>query len=140
MYVADPGQVPSTVFMYTLHPTRLAMLTEGPTDAERAAAAEHWTYSQKLLEDGVIVFGGRTLERTSAGSFAIAVIRADSEQEARQIMEADPAVNAGVFRARLFPFQPMLMGDWPSEAFTVPVRLGKPSSQPRAAPPKAPGG
>jgi len=29
-------------------------------------------------------------------------------------MDADPAVAGGVFRARLFPFQPMLMGEWPS--------------------------
>ena len=119
MHIADPRQVPSTVFMYALYPTRLAMLTEGPTEAERAAAAEHWTYSQKLLEDGVIIFGGRTLERTSDGSFAVCVIRAESEQEARRVMDTDPAVKAGVFRARLFPFQPMLMGDWPSEAVTV---------------------
>ena len=122
MQIADPRQVPSTVFMYALYPTRLEMLTQGPTDAECASAAEHWIYSQKLLEDGVIIFGGRTLERTSDGSFAICVIRADSEHDARRIMESDPAVKSGVFRARLFPFQPMLMGDWPSEAVTVPTR------------------
>jgi hypothetical protein len=56
MRVADPRQVPSTVFMYTLHPVRLAMLTEGPTAAERSSAAEHWSYSQELLAKGVIVF------------------------------------------------------------------------------------
>ena len=121
MHIADPRLVPSTVFMYALYPTRLAMLTEGPTEAERAAAAEHWTCSQKLLEDGVIIFGGRTLERTSDGSFAVCVISAESEQEARRVMDNDPAVKAGVFRARLFPFQPMLMGDWPTEAVTVEV-------------------
>jgi uncharacterized protein YciI len=105
--------------MYTLRPTRLAMLTEGPTDAERSSATEHWTYSQELLANGVIVFGGRTIERTSDGSFAIVVIRATSESDARAIMDADPAVRSGVFRARLFPFQPMLMGEWPTEVVTV---------------------
>src|SRR2546423_3720927 len=115
MHIADPRQVPSTVFMYALYPTRLAMLTEGATEGERAAAAEHWVYSQRLLEGGVIIFAGSTLERTSDGSFAVVVIRADSEQEAREMMNGDPSVKAGVFRARLFPFQPMLMGDWPAE-------------------------
>jgi uncharacterized protein len=119
MRVADPRQVPSTVFMYTLHPVRLAMLTEGPTAAERSSAAEHWSYSQELLAKGVIVFGGRTIERTSDGSFAIVVIRAESESDARALMDSDPAVRSGVFRARLFPFQPMLMGEWPAEAVTV---------------------
>ncbi|MFL5575677.1 MAG: hypothetical protein ACJ79S_06915 [Gemmatimonadaceae bacterium] len=31
MHVADPRQPPATVFLYTLHPRRLAMLTEGAT-------------------------------------------------------------------------------------------------------------
>ena len=122
MHVADPRQVPSTIFMYTLHPTRLAMLTEGATDAERSSAAEHWIYSQELLAKGVVVFAGRTIERTTDGAFAIVVIRADSESAGRAIMERDPAVQSGVFRARLLPFQPMLMGNWPAEAATADRR------------------
>jgi uncharacterized protein YciI len=119
MYVADPRQVPSTIFMYTLYPTRLEMFTSGPTDAERSSAAEHWIYSQQLLRKGVVVFSGRAIERTSEGAFAIVVIRADSEDDARALMNADPAVRSGIFRARLFPFQPMLMGEWPAEAATA---------------------
>ena len=61
MYVADLRHVPSTVFLYILHPTRPAMLREGATDAEKALAATHWTYSQELLARGVIVFAGRTM-------------------------------------------------------------------------------
>jgi uncharacterized protein YciI len=95
------------------------MLTDGPTDGERSSAAQHWTYSQELLAKGVIVFAGRTIERTDDGSFAIVVIRAASESDARALMDADPAVRSGVFRARLFPFQPMLMGEWPTEVVTV---------------------
>ena len=121
MHIADPRQVPSTVFLYTLHPTRLAMLTEGATPAELALAAEHWDYSQELLARGVMIFAGRTLTRDS-DSFASAVIRAGSADEARASMEGDPAVKGGVFRARLYPYQPMLMGEWPAEAATVAVR------------------
>ena len=120
MHVADPRQVPTTVFMYTLHPTRLAMLTEGATPEERALAARHWAYSQELLARGVIVFAGRTLNR-DADSFAVTAIRAASLDEARALVERDPAVVGGVFRARVYPFQPMLMGEWPPEAATVPV-------------------
>jgi uncharacterized protein len=119
MHVADPRQVPSTVFMYTLYPTRLEMFTEKPTNAERASAAEHWIYSQELLENGVIVFAGRAIEPTSDGAFAIVVIRASSEREATAIMIGDPAVRSGIFRARLLPFQPMLMGGWPAEVATT---------------------
>ena len=113
MFIANPAEVPPDVFLYTLHPVRLAMLTEGPTDAEKMMAAQHWMYSQDLLRRGVIVFAGRTVD-TSPESFASCVIRAGSEAEARAVMEGDPAVKGGVFRARLFRFQPMLVGDWPS--------------------------
>lgn len=34
-------------------------------------------------------------------------------------MDGDPAVAGGVFRATLFPFQPMLMGTWPESAATA---------------------
>ena len=112
MYVADPSKIPPNVYMYTLHPTRPAMLTEGPTDEEKALAAQHWTYSQELLKKKIIIFGGRTLP-TSEEAFAIVVIQVSSEDQARSIMEDDPAVKGGVFRGRLFPYQPMLIGDWP---------------------------
>jgi uncharacterized protein YciI len=118
MHIADPRQVPSGVYLYTLHPTRLAMLTEGATPEEQMAAARHWAYSQDLLKRGVIVFAGRTLTRDES-TFASCVIRADSEAAARKVMEEDPAVVAGVFSAKLYPYQPMLMGDWPPEAATM---------------------
>lgn len=118
MRIADPRQVPSGIYLYTLHPTRLAMLTEGATAEEQMTAARHWAYSQDLLKRGIIVFAGRTLTR-DASSFATCVIRAESEAAARKIIEDDPAVVGGVFSAKLYPFQPMLMGDWPSEAATA---------------------
>ena len=119
MHIADARQVPSGVFLYILRPARLAMLTEGPTAEEQAMAARHWTYSQELLARGVLVFAGRTLAR-DASSFAFAVIRASSADAARAVAEGDPAVAGGVFAAEVHPFQPMLMGDWPLEAATVP--------------------
>jgi uncharacterized protein YciI len=119
MHIADPRLVPSGVFAYTLHPTRLAMLTEGATDEERALAAKHWTYSQQLLTQGTLVFAGRTLAQTG-DSFAIVVVRAATLDAAREMANADPAVRGGVFRATVYPYQPMLMGEWPPEAATVP--------------------
>src|SRR5512132_2491828 len=113
MYIANPLDVPGDMFMYTLHPVRVSMLTEGPTDAERQLAADHWAYSQDLLRRKVILFAGRTVD-TSELSFASCVIRAQSEAAARAVMEGDPAVKDGMFRARLFRYQPMLVGDWPA--------------------------
>jgi len=118
MHIADPQQFPSGVFLYTLRPVRLAMLTEGPTMEEQALAGAHWQYSIELLKRGVIVFGGRTMVRDS-NSFATVVIRAASMEAARAIVDGDPAVAGGVFHTEVFPFQPMLMGEWPMEAATV---------------------
>ncbi len=108
MFVADPTKPPTDVFMYTLHPTRPAMLREGSTDAEKALAGQHWMYSIDLLKKGIVMFGGRTIT-TDDDTFAIMVFRAKSIDEARAIMEGDPAVKGGLFRARLFPYQPMLI-------------------------------
>ncbi len=58
MHIANPLEKPKNVFMYTLHLTRTAMLTEGPTDTERALAGAHWACSIELLKRGVIVFAG----------------------------------------------------------------------------------
>ncbi len=113
MHVADPSKPPANVFMYTLHPARSLMLTEGPTESEKMLAARHWAYSIDLLQRGIVLFAGRTIDR-SADSFATVVILATSADEARAIMQNDPAVEGGLFRARLFPYQPMLMGSWPS--------------------------
>jgi uncharacterized protein YciI len=118
MHIADPQKIPSGVFIYILRPVRLAMLTEGPTDEEQALAGAHWQYSINLLKRGILVFGGRTMVPDNS-SFAPVVIRAASVEEARAIMEQDPAVAGGVFSGELFPFQPMLMGEWPKEAATV---------------------
>jgi hypothetical protein len=40
--------------------------------------------------------------------FADVVFRADSEEKARAVMEGDPGVRGGIFRARLFPYQVIL--------------------------------
>jgi uncharacterized protein len=125
MHIADPRQVPTGLFLYTLRPLRLAMLTDGATPSEQALAAQHWAYSQSLLADGSLIFAGRTLQRDPT-TFALAVVRAPSIEAARTLAERDPAVAGGVFAAEVFPFQPMLMGAWPSEAATVQAMLANP--------------
>ena len=118
MHIADPRQVPTGLFLYTLRPLRLAMLTDGATPDEQALAAKHWAYSQDLLTRGTMIFAGRTLHRDPT-TFAFAVVRASSLEDARVLAEQDPAVAGGVFATDVFPFQPMLMGAWPAEAATV---------------------
>jgi uncharacterized protein YciI len=100
-------------YAYVIQPTRLEMLTEGPTDQEAEIISNHFNYLKELVNKGVGIFVGRTLtanERT----FGLTVFEAGSAEAAREIMNHDPAVIAGVMRAELFPFKIVLMGKGPN--------------------------
>lgn len=99
-------------YLYRIQPARPAMLAEGPTEAEARAVGEHFAYLQDLVRRGVVLLAGRTLTDDEE-SFGIVVFVAAGEPEARAIMTADPAVRAGVFRARLFPYRIALAGRIP---------------------------
>ncbi|WP_232498767.1 YciI family protein [Agromyces humatus] len=94
-------------YLYTLRPTRVAMLTDGPTDRENAAAAAHWVRLESEHAAGQVVFAGRTLVNDER-NFAAIVFKAGSLEEARAFAEADPAVVAGVFRPEVYRFEAML--------------------------------
>lgn len=79
------------------------MLAEGPTDVEISIIGEHFAYLERLVAKGVVLMAGRTLV-TDERSFGIVVFVKASEEEARALMEADPAVRKGVMAGELFPF------------------------------------
>lgn len=97
------------LFLYRIQPTRLEMLTSGSTAEEAQTISDHFDYLQDLTRRGVAIFVGRTLN-TDPSTFGIVVFYADSEGEARQVMEADPAVRRGVMCSELFPFRVSLAG------------------------------
>jgi len=95
-------------WLYRIQPTRPAMLTEGPTPEESDTVSRHFNYLKDLTEKGVMILVGRTLN-TDVNSFGICIFEAEDESAARNIMESDPAVMAGVMRAELFPYRVALM-------------------------------
>jgi uncharacterized protein YciI len=91
-------------FIYRITPTRLGMLTDGPTERESAIAEQHFDYLQRLTEAGTVLMAGRTLnadERT----FGIVVFAAASPEQAAEVVENDPAMRQGIMRAELFPYR-----------------------------------
>jgi len=58
---------------------------------------EHGEYVKKQFEAGKLVVAGPRLD----GVYGIDVLEVDSAQEARQIMENDPAVKAGAFQLEM---------------------------------------
>jgi uncharacterized protein len=80
------------------------MLATGPTPAELKIVGEHFAYLQGLVEAGVVLLAGRTLN-SDVSAFGIVILLAESESEARRIMDNNPAVAQGVMRAELFPYR-----------------------------------
>lgn len=91
-------------YLYRIQPTRLAMLSEGPTEHESAVVAEHFAHLQRLTAAGQVLMAGRTTT-ADEHSFGLVVFNAASDDGARALMNADPAVQQGVMRAELFPFR-----------------------------------
>jgi len=95
-------------FLYRVQPARAEMLKSGPTKEESAVVEEHFNYLKNLTAKGVVILAGRTLT-TDESTFGLVILRAESEEAAREIMNNDPAVKNGVMRATLFPFRVALM-------------------------------
>ncbi len=109
--MANPFLEPTTVFMYTLTLLYPEVKTKGPTPAQAAIVDRHWAHLQELLANGQLIFAGRTLSVEEDG-FASVILRANSEEDARAVMERDPGVREGLFRGHLFPYQVLLVGPW----------------------------
>ena len=97
-----------TEYLYKIQPTRLEMLTQGPTPEEAAIVAQHFAYLKGLAEQGVVVLAGRTLNADES-AFGIVIFKADSEESARGVMTNDPAVKNSVMRAELYPYRIAVM-------------------------------
>jgi uncharacterized protein YciI len=90
-------------YLYRLRPTRIAMVTEGPTERESAVVRSHFAHLSRLADQNVVLLFGRT--DAAADTFGICVFRAADDEAARRLMESDPAVVEGVMTAELFLFR-----------------------------------
>lgn len=91
-------------FLYKTTAARLEMVTEGPTEREATIVLRHFNYLKSLTDIGTVLLFGRT-QNSGATTFGIAILRAESEDEARSIMNNDPAVKEGVMRVELYPYK-----------------------------------
>jgi uncharacterized protein YciI len=96
--------VESQQYIYVIKPSRLGMLTDGPSAYEEDIVARHFSYLEALANEGIVILAGRT-QTSDDSAFGVVILNAGSEREARERMEADPAVEGGVMRAKLFPFR-----------------------------------
>jgi uncharacterized protein len=96
--------VPRRQFLFIYRPTRPAMLTQGPIDAERRAIVDHFAHLVALRQRGDLVLAGRTLD-DGPTTLGVAVLHADSPEHARALADADPVVARGVMTVEVRPFR-----------------------------------
>jgi uncharacterized protein YndB with AHSA1/START domain/uncharacterized protein YciI len=89
-------------------------LGEDPTPEEQQAVGGHVAYLEQLLADDKLVFAGRASDppqvpdehalSLGAMPLGIVVFEATGEEEAKRIMEKDPAIEAGALVGCVHPF------------------------------------
>jgi len=78
------------------------MLHTSTPEEDRAVRA-HFAHLQRLTSEGTVLLAGRTLN-ADATSFGIVLLEASSDDAAERLMQKYPAVQAGVFEAKVFPY------------------------------------
>jgi uncharacterized protein YciI len=72
------------------------------TEKENAIVQHHFEVLQTLQEEGKLLLAGRTL---NADPMGIVILEVDTEEEAIELMNNDPAVKNGMMEAQLFPYR-----------------------------------
>ncbi len=95
-------------WIYFVHPPREDFVAT-ITDEESAIMSEqHFPHLARLLEEGTLLLAGPTFG--PGMNDGIAVIRADTEDDARAIMESDPAITSGLMTGELRPMRVAFLG------------------------------
>jgi uncharacterized protein YciI len=85
---------------------------EFPHDAsedEIEQVAAHFDHLNRALNDGRLLFAGRT---TGDKPYGLIMLRAKSFEEAKKFLDEDPAIQGGVFEADLQGFRIALMHEF----------------------------
>ena len=78
---------------------------ETMTDEESGIMSAHFEYLKQKLNEGKLIMAGPVL----TGEFGLSVVETESEEEARDIMNNDPAVLAGIMKPTLYPYRVSLL-------------------------------
>jgi uncharacterized protein len=87
-------------YFFKLIPPR-ATFPSDITPEEARLMEEHSRYFDKQFAAGMILVSGPVM--APGGAYGMAVLEADSEDEARQFGEGDPSVRAGMNRFEIYP-------------------------------------
>lgn len=71
--------------------------------ADMAKLGEHGLYLAKSMQSGILSWGGRTMDANRPRG--LAMVEVDNEEQLRAFTAADPAVQAGLLKTSIEPFQ-----------------------------------
>ncbi|WP_391120985.1 YciI family protein [Psychrobacillus sp. L3] len=89
-------------FLYQLKLTPSHLDQSNWTDKENSIVENHFEVLQNLQEEGKLLLAGRTLNMDPMG---IVILEVDTEEEAIELMNNDPAVKEGIMEGQLFPYR-----------------------------------
>ncbi len=95
-------------FIYVLKLIPRLLNDDNWTKAEEEIVGRHFRALQSLQKDGRLILAGRTLN-SDPDSFGIVILQVETEDEARMLMENDPAVREGIMTAKLYPYSVALI-------------------------------
>ncbi|MBN8697957.1 MAG: hypothetical protein J0L87_15610 [Bacteroidetes bacterium] len=78
---------------------------ETMTEDESKIMSEHFEYLKRMLFEGKLILAGPV----TTGDFGVSIVETETEDEAREIMNNDPAVIAGIMKPTLYLYRVSLM-------------------------------
>lgn len=78
---------------------------ETMTEQEAEIISKHFVYLQEMLKEGKLIIAGPV----TTGEFGLSIVETDSEEEARKIMNNDPAVVSGIMTPTIYPYRVSLL-------------------------------
>jgi uncharacterized protein len=91
-------------YIYLIHPYRHEFF-ETPTTYEEQVMNAHFEYLKRATSEAMVVMAGPCLDET----FGVVVLRAESDEAAREFMLNDPSVKNNVMMAELHPMKISLL-------------------------------
>ncbi|HET6784463.1 MAG TPA: YciI family protein [Erysipelotrichaceae bacterium] len=95
-------------YVYTLKLVPRLLDDANWTSLDKIAVDQHLSSLERLLEEGVLVLAGRTLDEDEK-MFGIVIFETETDEQAEHIMLNDPAVKAGIMVAELHPYRVALI-------------------------------
>ena len=90
-------------WIYFLHPPRENFVATISDEEAAIMAGQHYAYLSQLFQDGTLVLAGPSFG--TGMNDGISIFEADTEEAARAVMAADPAITSGLMTGELRPMR-----------------------------------